>query len=91
MPQSRLIRGTVAVGIVGEEFREDDLVGKGAADRKRVAHDGPLRLAEQAEDLAQIVDQPVRMNHRGWPSRRIASAVCIRCSICPRSVSVSAG
>ena len=33
--------------------------------------------------------KPVRMNQRGWPSARIASDVCIRCSICVRSVSGS--
>src|SRR5262245_7099861 len=29
------------------------------------------------------------MNHRGWPSLRIASAVCSKCSICVKSVSGS--
>ena len=58
MPHSVWYSGDLAVGIVPEELGEDDLVGVAAADRERVADDRPLRLAEEAEDLAQVVDQP---------------------------------
>ena len=57
-PALSLVFGDVAVGVFLEEFGEDDLVRVAAADRERVADHGPLRLAEEAEDLAQVVDQP---------------------------------
>ena len=53
----RLVLRHLRVGVVGEELGEDDPVGVGAADRERVADDRPLRLAPEAEDLAEVVDQ----------------------------------
>ena len=50
-------RGSCRVGIVLEELGVDDLVGEGAADRERVADDRPLRLAVEAQNLAEVVDQ----------------------------------
>ena len=56
-PALGLVFGHVPVGVVLEELVEDDLLGVAAADREGVAHDGPLGLAQEAEDLAQVVDQ----------------------------------
>ena len=52
-----LVRRHEAVGVVGEELGEDDLLGISASHGEGIADDGPLRLAEQAKDLAQVVDQ----------------------------------
>src|SRR5919108_262142 len=56
-----------AVGIVGEELMKDDLVRKGAADGKRIAHHGPLRLTVQTEDFSQIVNE-ARQDEPAWLS-----------------------
>ena len=66
MPIGRLVLGHVAIRIVGEELGKDDFVRIRAADRERITDHGPLRLAVQAENLAQVVDQtgqdePARM------------------------------
>ena len=53
-----LIGGDGLVGVVLEELGENDLLRVSAADGERVADDGPLRLAEEAEDLAEVVNQP---------------------------------
>src|SRR6266850_4237758 len=47
-----------AVGIVGEKLMKNNPVRPGAADGKRVADHGPLRFAKEAENLAQVMDQP---------------------------------
>ena len=46
-----------AVGIQREVLRVDAGARELAADRERVADDRPLRLAVQAQDLAEVVDQ----------------------------------
>ena len=56
----------LAVGIGLKELVEDNLIGIRTADRKSIADHGPLRLAMEAEDLANIVNQasqnePARM------------------------------
>src|SRR5580704_7539398 len=53
----RAITWTLAVRVVLEEFRENNLVGKRRANRKRVAHHGPLRLAKKAKDFPQVMDE----------------------------------
>src|SRR5687767_1366649 len=57
-PQAGVQLWVVDVGIGGEEFAKNDLVRKGASDRKSVSHDGPLRLTVQAKNLAEIMDEP---------------------------------
>ena len=57
MPFSVWYFGDVLVGVVHEELAVHDLRRPAAADREGVADDGPLRLAEQAQDLAEVVDQ----------------------------------
>src|SRR5262249_13102627 len=52
-----LVFGNLRVRVIREILRQDDFVGKGTTDRKRIAHNRPLRLAEQTQDLAEIVDQ----------------------------------
>src|SRR5437667_12843094 len=46
-----------AVGVIGEKFTKHNLVRPGATDGKCVANHGPLRFAEEAENLAQVMDQ----------------------------------
>ena len=57
MPSACRVVGHFAIRVVGEELVEDDLLGEPAADRKGVADDRPLRFAEQAEDLSEVMDQ----------------------------------
>src|SRR5262249_47595325 len=45
------------IGVIGEELREDDPVREATADREGIADDCPLRLTQEAENLAEIVDQ----------------------------------
>ena len=66
MPHGVWYSADLAVGVGRQEFAEHDLVGVGAAHREGIAHDGPLRLAEQAQHLAEVVNQarqhePARM------------------------------
>ena len=73
-----LVFGDLRVGVLVEELGEDDLVGEAAADGEGVADDGPLRLAEEAEDLAEVVDEPGEDRtsaggRRGGSPRRSAS------------------
>src|SRR5438552_13672191 len=84
-----LILGVAAVWIGGKEFRENHLIRIRAPGGEGIADHGPLRFAIEAEHFSKIVKKPARMNHRGWPSLRIASAVCSKCSICVTSVSGS--
>src|SRR5258706_8932729 len=56
-----------AVRVVREKTVKHNLVRVGRADWKSVADHGPLRLAEQAQNLAEIVnhsreDEPARMS-----------------------------
>src|SRR5690349_12243246 len=53
-----LVLRDCAIWIVREELVVDNLVGEPAADRKCVADNGPLRLPEQAEHLADVVHKP---------------------------------
>ncbi len=46
------------IGVGGEEPVEHDALVEGAAHGVGIADDGPLGLAEEAEDLAEVVDQP---------------------------------
>ena len=57
MPFSVWYSATSLSGLCGEELAVHDLRRPAAADREGVADDGPLRLAEQAQDLAEVVDQ----------------------------------
>src|SRR6266542_6302410 len=46
------------VGVVLEKLMKNNLIRPGATDGKRITDHGPLRFAEEAENLAQIMDQP---------------------------------
>src|SRR5438874_2336076 len=57
-PAPGLVFRDVRVGIALEEPREDDPRVPRAAHREGISYDRPLRLAEQAEDFPEVVDQP---------------------------------
>ena len=64
--EAGLVTRILAVGIVSEEFVENDFFGIRAADRESVADHSPLRFAKETENLAEIMDQagqdePARM------------------------------
>lgn len=61
-----LILRNFAVGVGGEEFGENDVRRISAADRERIAHDGPLRLPVKAKNFSEIMqktgeDKPARI------------------------------
>ena len=75
--------GALRIRIGGEEFAVDDLRRIGTAGRKRVADHRPLRLAEEAQHLAQVVDEagqhhPVRLPVRAHRLRRLQQVVDLR-------------
>src|SRR5579883_2121256 len=70
-----LVLWNLTVRIVGEEFREDDVIREGTTDGESIAHDGPLRLAEQTENLAEIVNQ----SGQDEPARPAIAADGFRC------------
>ena len=53
--QLGVVAAVVAVRISGKKLGVDDALRVAAADRKGVAHHRPLRLAKQAQHLAQVV------------------------------------
>ena len=66
----RLILRHVAIGILRKVFVKDNVAGPSAAHGKRVADNAPLRLAIQAEALAEIMDKASE-NH---PTRAAVAA-----------------
>src|SRR5439155_9226095 len=56
-PAASLVFGYAAVRVVREELREHDLVRKRTTDRERIADDRPLGLAEQAQNLTEVMNQ----------------------------------
>src|ERR1700746_2774950 len=52
-----LVARIAVVGIGGEKFRKDNFAGVGATDGKSIAYDRPLRLAVEAEDFAEVVQE----------------------------------
>src|SRR5215467_2697172 len=67
-----LILGNSTIGICPEEFRENNIGRIGAADGEGITYDGPLRLAIQAENFSEIV-QETRENE---PARMTVFANC---------------
>src|ERR687888_988645 len=57
-PRRRLIDGVLIIGIVLEQIRINDPIRVSATDGKGIADDCPLRLAEETQHFAQIVDKP---------------------------------
>src|SRR3990172_4403268 len=55
--EARGVLAHAAVGIRDEELREDDPLRERAAHRERVADHGPLRLTEEMQDLAHVVEE----------------------------------
>ena len=71
--QACAAHGIREVRIVLEELGIHDLVGVSTADREGVADHRPLRLAEEAEDLAEVVDQA----GEDEPARVAVAADCL--------------
>ena len=64
--ERRVVAGVRGIGVGVEVLGIDDGVGECAAHDEGVAGHGPLRLAEHAQDLAEVVhepgeDEPVRV------------------------------
>ena len=79
----RLEAGIGHVGILAEELGVDDPLAVATADRKRVAHHRPLRLAKQTEHLAEVVQEacqhkPVGMSRRPDRLGRLQEVVDLR-------------
>ena len=51
-----LVLRNLRIRVRGKELGIDDFGTPGAAHREGVAYDGPLGLAPQAEDLAEVMD-----------------------------------
>ena len=77
-----LILGHLAVGVGGEELGKHDL----SREAQPTGNVSPTTAHCGSPNRHRILPKswisPVRMNQRGCPSRRMASAVCSRCSIC---------
>src|ERR1051326_9405090 len=71
----RLVTRLAPVGVVGKKLVKHNSVRPGATDRERITHDRPLRLAVEAKDFSEIMNQA----GQNEPARMPVATDLLRC------------